>query len=784
MKQPGLSLNSYQTMEIFVKPSMTLIFISLVSLLSLTSCGEGGSQTKLEISKGFLAANTGFDGGIIIVGRKDQSQESFSIDLTAGTEASITLTKGSWTFSAVGWDGGNAAPFKLFAGTPYCKHQQVNLINDQEKIELLVTKEACNVPEFTAGNVDTLATPHTFKKLSLFTSCNTFFSNDVLANNSPSAHVVQSSTVESYCDNLAQDQKTKVKSLKIYASKKNGLLQAATLGMSSECIQASAPNSSLINPHQSGQPYNGRDLRLPLGTIPLVLVTYEDDACEEPLARYPFEKGLAGNYVDSFDHRLLNRTSPYTNELRLVLPGNDMKRGLSPFMALLPYVKCKYGSIENCYNLPTGLTSTDYHGFPGSNNHIRIENTSCVGLTSDGTTITAPSCTPQGDDVDITFTAAVGSGFIDLNGKTYYVKVSADSTEDYRRYEVQSKIIELMGQSNTTVKKTFYQYGGNGDDDKAYGALGRVRDMFSANAVGGVFRIPDMNQSFEANCNALSGSKEVQIYNEEKMSLETYKVAVHDTVSSTPGNFYCNIEDLDEASCPVDSNFDKRLLIYDYKQSAITPSIVMEINCAKFIGKMETNEIDIEETEKDEMKEIIQWNTEKGVAADVANQRYEILKWNKQYKLASNVWQHYSEQRQMARVLKTNGTDYQVIDYSYNGYLSGSDWKQHIASYRVEVQTASTWAYYAVTRPSDFINSTPLQIFSVYPTEAAEALTASSTDKFQLNVSWGSQTVSPNVTSFSTFVGQTEIFGKAIRLNTLNSTDFTNSFGGTFFTAP
>src|SRR5690606_20076825 len=122
-----------------------------------------------------------------------------------GTSTTLELDKGTWRISAIGWDGGEMAPARHFAGKAYCGSISKSLVNDTETIQLNVSQEGCTKDLFSAGHVDTAASPSTLKNLGRNITCNSFFKAKPSPTDTLSGMLIDGSTEDNYCENLDND---------------------------------------------------------------------------------------------------------------------------------------------------------------------------------------------------------------------------------------------------------------------------------------------------------------------------------------------------------------------------------------------------------------------------------------------------------------------------------------------------------------------------------------------------------------------------------------------------
>lgn len=752
------------------------------TLIGLTGCGSK-SVGKLEVSQSFATTNTSFGGGLVISGKHLTSGRSFSHSILSGKEMRINLESGSWKISAVGWDGGGSpGTEKLFAGNPHCGTVVANLASASQVVDLTINQANCNTAEFSGGHVDAT---NTLKDFTAIITCNSFFTHLINPAASISSQIVsQGNSMDGFCENilLPADLKSKVQAVKIQSMEKLPGQSDFTPGsVTTGCLQGSAGAESKIYPTAAPNPYNSYTLRLPFANLPLMVTTYRDTGCSMPEAVYQFADGLV-NGDPKGDHLLHTH---YTNTMKLLLPGNDLKKAFSPFMAIMPYFKRDFGGNPAKFATEPGSLSFAIHGLVGPNKAILENESSCAAITPSGD-VTAPSCTDLGDHVQIAFTGnAEGSGTLTMNGNVYTVYVG-NTGFGAARYSSQKLVMSLLGHSGTESMDKFFEL--NDKDDNGYGVLSAIRNMLSPHGAGGVIGVSDLNETFTDSCLNQVADKETTMFNYEKMQLETFRVILHNSVAGSPTKFICNNADMDEANCATNgTDFDKRMLIYDYSVSAVSPAMVLEFNCTSMLGKMEINSFEIEGTKKEHIAQVINWNTDTN--ASLANQRFERVALTKNY-IYNSGWNQVEEARTMSRVTKTGPDDYEVWNYHYSTHKNGLSTFDQVLDYK-RLKTSSITNLNYITDSAFVTNANPTFILvdSAYTTILDRTPASESfMNYFYPNDTFpqGSSGTAATFNTLSTdFANANQINdGLAFKLRTLGQPAFTNSFGGSFYTAP
>ena len=643
--------------------------------MGLVSCGSQNTPGKLEISRSFAVTNTSYAGGLVVSGKHSVTGKTFSRSISDGQEIRMTLDKGIWKISAVGWDGSSNTVKKHFAGTPSCGTVNAKLENDSEIVELTINSANCNQPEFAANHVAASGELKEFKKI---VTCNSFLIPNPDLHQNILNQIVDANN-DSFCNSQDEDLRSNVKAIQISAVE-HLPGQPAQAGFSTGCLAGDSTNESLID--LSTTPYNNHTVKLPVLNLPLMITTYRDTDCDEPIAIHHFRDGLKPR-SSNFDH-LLQEYTPLTagGGLRLLLPGSDMKKVYSPFMGLLPSVK-KYVDdttpvISRFITQPTSLSSQLF-GKVGFNRLVIKGHSSCGSYNTTYTLITYLTCVPHpnGQDLVITFTASGGGGSETITLNSHYYDVFITSGES--SYTSQKVLMELLGyQESTPNLSNFFQLGiDDHHDDESYGALTIARDMLSGNGAGGVMGIADMSKTLSESCHATVGNKEIEIFDLKDLKTDTYRVEVS-TINKVPSSFICNTNDISGGTC---TNLNKKMLIYDYKESPINPIIRLEFSCDKKIGTLVMNYSTKEEYGiKTEIKRLVNWNTE--IDYSYSKQRFDNLLWMKE----SNDDTLLREKRSMSRLMKTGSENYEIWHFDFTSQKVLTSFQQVLGWKRLKTQ--------------------------------------------------------------------------------------------------
>jgi hypothetical protein len=163
---------------------MTLNFVNLFLLSSLfvfVSCGQKGSNVKLEISHNFAFGNSAalqtVSGGGLMVWGKSSTGDAFAQTLEGSDDLNLQLTAGSWTFFAMAWDGSKdflnaAATNSIFGGVARCaKSTPVALNGSPVSVDLTLNNNTCTDTAFAGSVATTTASGNVVLPPTRFTFC-------------------------------------------------------------------------------------------------------------------------------------------------------------------------------------------------------------------------------------------------------------------------------------------------------------------------------------------------------------------------------------------------------------------------------------------------------------------------------------------------------------------------------------------------------------------------------------------------------------------------------------
>jgi hypothetical protein len=288
----------------------------------------------------------------------------------------------------------------------------------------------------------------------------------------------------------------------------------------------------------------------------------------------------------------------------------------------------------------------------------------------------------------------------------------------------------------------------------------------------------------------------VTFYDPLHLSMNTYKYTLSDSPISAPSGFICNPSTRNETNCGgtigAFSSYQKRLLFYDYKNSAVSPTIVMEFRCDELMGKMEESSKYTFGSMRIDTNKIINWTTPVSLYQD--SQRYEVLESLKKFDVSGNSPQLIENNFVMGRIYKTGYTTFEGMNYEFSTKKDQNvgDFLEAFSFQRYEMNNSSqlvfknehdfnyeTNMYDGFTTPPAFIDDLPTTLIGdmMNPSD--------SYPQFALAIGGVVPTLTDPTTQFSgsniKFNGTTEMKLDAFDPS---GTLFSTNFGTTFFTSP
>lgn len=610
----------------------------------LVSCGGGKSTATLSISRGMLFSNTAFSGGIYITGLKADGSESFLATITSGNSTNVTISKGTWDFKVIAWDGAG-----VMQGTPYCK-----FVNDFEhstegaQLDITTSNAECFMTNISGTSQHLSA--NSFKSLVLNT-CGAMYDG------------TDSSllTVSGYFNPCTQGNYPS-EYRNTYGYYKLHLFNQTSAGIrtavaASTCLTAQS-NSSVQFPSR----------------VPVTVKFYKDSGCSQEVDEYIFKKGLdfglsSIRSVNDFDWQVTSDSVSYF----VTMANGASKRGTTAFHTETPIFKCmEGGSLVPCPKLPSATAST-YYLDPNTYAVIKIPNLSCVAPTFTGLTATYHSCHNFNGSAYVGLTVNSTSpvnGTMNFNGSTFTLKVgntTAGFSSDRVR-DAYKTMKRTLGVRNSSGLENSLQDDFDEDDDFNLGQLGSAVFELSPMGAGGTFF------DYFSQCSVSPLSQITRSYVKKGVS---YSVALSGINGQSPG--FTSRADEPEFMTP-EVHYNRRLVIRKLVGPSYTTEKVIDFSCDNINtgihdyvtnsaqvrnGKLEEQKTYLVNDNTVTLKKIVFWNTS---SSDTG--RFDVYR-SKSYVNSSSTIQKL--ERNFYRVTKSVTDSYNHFKIHGMSYLAARD---------------------------------------------------------------------------------------------------------------
>jgi hypothetical protein len=520
------------------------------SLLVLVSCGAQKTTTTLQVSSGMAISNNTYPGGLVFYGNSTTGQKfSVPVGMIAGganNQVEVVLDKGIWSFGAVGWAGGN-----LMEGVAECAVlPSVNIDTNDKVINLDLNPTDCSLSHFGENLTGTTGL---FKPLRLVT-CGSFYTNS-------STGLVLSSNDETFCtsnQNLAPDFKLHAKFARITVP---AIIPGQTPGASPLTICVPLTDGKVVTAKT-----------LPAKGLPLSIELLESDCADankKLMSSYTLLKGINATY-SGFDHQYYPGGTP-ADDSTLYLLSTISRRGISSLMSSLPRFKCDYANpLKPCIKIPS--TTFDRYVQPNQDIYIKDQaaGESCTDLGSVGSLDlnTADILSSVGtqvhcrDDNGKLFVRIDKSLFgtagctvscnlsinFGVSTTTLSVKVAPFPDLDahnlvYRTVGFENILYPdpaspLVADQNNAIR-SLESLTGKDDDLRQFGLLSNIREMFSPDAIGGLFWNLSATQMLNSTVNVSfwedGAQKSYQVKSVAATSIEANKIPPYLVSNLIPG---------------------------------------------------------------------------------------------------------------------------------------------------------------------------------------------------------------------------------------------------------
>jgi hypothetical protein len=241
-------------------------------------------------------------------------------------------------------------------------------------------------------------------------------------------------------------------------------------------------------------------------------------------------------------------------------------------------------------------------------------------------------------------------------------------------------------------------------------------------------------------------SKTISIYNNERLTFETYRVETENPLLDTPNEYICDSTNPGAAvaSCSTAiKKFHKEMKIFDYRESTLIPSIRIKFSCMESFGKFISQEQNNENNSRRRSeKNYISWNTN-----SLATQRFEKASWQRESELGVVGYELTNERKSLSRVEKKADGKYAIWDYGFETTKNGSNlWDQRIFNNQyISKDPATTMCFNIaeINSPNE-PNFNFLLTDASTPTLTARAATpltsGNATSGLDIDSNWSSQT--------------------------------------------
>lgn len=147
-----------------MKPKLILFFL-LLALISACSKNPNKTDAKIKISLGaLLDVNQYAQSGAMLWGKNDKG-DMFG-EVLDGSDLSLELNNGQWTFWAIAWDG--STPGEAFTGTSRCAKTTSQLTGGDVQLNINLYNSTCNSADFSPANSISDSGKNVFPNISFY----------------------------------------------------------------------------------------------------------------------------------------------------------------------------------------------------------------------------------------------------------------------------------------------------------------------------------------------------------------------------------------------------------------------------------------------------------------------------------------------------------------------------------------------------------------------------------------------------------------------------------------
>ena len=634
----------------------------LMFLFALAGCGGKNASVNLKVTGSMMLSNADFAGGMMVQG-KGPNGAVFSRFLghvagSAGTQFSINLPKGSWTFEAIGYAGPN-----LLEGAPKCARTvPQDLSSDNSQVEILLGDTDCALGTFGSG---AFLSGNQFKNLKIVT-CGQYYKADgtVVATEADNIYCNSPSTLKTSVKRWAVSARVSPLIKELGSPWKPDLNQSVCLGSNGQGTLIRSPAA----------------LNLAVQGLPLHIDLYHEANCtgSSHEVSYSFPRGLGADYlqdpVTEFRQEKILASGTTTNYLYLAM--NKTRRGTSSFGSLLPSISCGGGT---CVSTPTLPGSVDVVAGNGTRYFLgeKTASENCGTLSWSGGTM--PGNCSEGnienskDKVGLFIHMSAAALGACSTSCTFQYRF--DASDPYQNLVVRystspigfafDNLFRSLGhyQSNIVPATLHNSIFTLADQNSDFGKLRRAREVLGPDGPGGVLG--------NVTCDpAMKREERINFF--EDGQLRTYRVLAvgrqASGVSHPIPKYICEDLNPEATSCPTSPVYDVVMRVQRLKNLVWETESVTKLLCSRKIGEIEEQDSDSDGS----YKELLYWNTN----AD-AMSRYEVYASGKELNASGGVKGYHTEYE---RAEESTTTKVLVDSFRFSSHFNSAtnNFSQHV----------------------------------------------------------------------------------------------------------
>ncbi len=533
-------------------------------------------------------------------GKNLATQEEFSIALGNQSSTSIVLNFGNWDIRVVGWD---TSP-QVMEGDVLCAHEVIDFKSEEQKASFQVTNAKCNDPA-----------------LGSFNPVGIYFCGALYDPNDPQNLRSPGFLTAAFCDSYPKAfRQTDIKGI-------------------TYTLHSKLPGGSLSDGLNSGclSSFNNHVKKLPT-KVPLTMKVFSDSSCSgtSEIGKYYFPTGLDVTQLSRSELTFDAIFSQSSNRLALAPPIS--KRGTTPFLTEMPFIKCgTAASPDYCLTLPSMPSGSHYVisdsdntlFIPGPINNGVCTNNTLTGWSSslelkgceykDGGLVIKVRSIGLTQNSDVIFSFGEGPG-----GEVLY-EYSARVSNDINILRYLSHVLGFNEIPSPPLANSLLHSDGKVDDrSQDLGIFGQISDLFSPSKVGGLFWDQTCSQQ------PLSNPITRTVSFKDKGSLQNYSL----TLTNPPAvNTPRYIATLNPRQLTGTQAFHRRLIIRNFKglmgyqtetvfDFACDGKDLIDFSTNLRIGRLEDYQEEVTASSINTKQTLFFWNT--SLLSNTRFERYEF----------------------------------------------------------------------------------------------------------------------------------------------------------------